>query len=95
MLDWDLCGLAFAPATPKALRLDMVPKYRLDTEIWLPLRSNDEDSTLELRIAHTERYSPSDTTVAHLRDVFGEVGIEKYDDFKSLVMPTVTHWGIC
>ena len=91
-VNWDLCGLAFAPDTPKSLGINKVPTT--DTYPKIPLRSKEADNLgpLELRIAHTERYAPSASTTCHLREVYGEVGVEKIESFMSLGNPVRINW---
>ena len=86
-VNWDLCGLAFAPDTPKSLGINNVP-----TTDTYPRKDAENLGPLELRIAHTERYAPSASTICHLREVYGEVGVEKIESFISLGKPTMINW---
>lgn len=94
-VNWDLCGLAFAPDTPKSLGISKVPTT--DTYPKMPRRSTDADNLgpLELRVAHTERYAPSASAICHLREVYGEVGLEKIESFIGLGELVMINWLKC
>ena len=88
--DWDVQGLAFAPGTPKSLRVKDLPVSEMYAPF--PRRTEDNGDSSEFRVVCTERYSPNDETLNILREIFGSVGLENWMDFKSLRPVAFRHW---